>query len=144
MTSYRERLSPSWWMILAVGLVVPATLLIFLPLSPLTGAVVGVVLWGGSIGILWFFSPVITVVDGVLRVGGATLEPQYRGEIGAYLGDDARRERGPGADGRAWLSLRPWVDPVLKIHLTDPDDPTPYWLISTRRPDELKTALQTT
>ncbi|HET8957709.1 MAG TPA: DUF3093 family protein, partial [Microcella sp.] len=26
---------------------------------------------------------------------------------------------------------------------TDPDDPTPYWLISTRRPDELIAAITT-
>jgi hypothetical protein len=33
--------------------------------------------------------------------------------------------------------IRGWVDPVVRVTLEDPDDPTPYWLISTRRPEEL-------
>ena len=61
MPSYRERLSPSWWMVVAVGLVVPATLLIFLPLSPLVGALTGLGMWAGALTVLWAFSPVIQV-----------------------------------------------------------------------------------
>ena len=38
---------------------------------------------------------------------------------------------------RAFLVIRGWVDPVVRVTLDDPNDPTPYWLISTRRPEEL-------
>ena len=50
------------------------------------------------------------------------------------------RERGPSLDARAWLSIRGWVDPVVKVTLADEKDPTPYWLVSTRRPEDLKAA----
>jgi hypothetical protein len=30
---------------------------------------------------------------------------------------------------------------VVRIEITDPSDSTPYWLTSTRRPDELVAAL---
>ena len=30
---------------------------------------------------------------------------------------------------------------MVKIDITDPSDPTPYWLTSTRRPEELVAAL---
>jgi hypothetical protein len=30
---------------------------------------------------------------------------------------------------------------VAKIAVEDPEDPTPYWLVSTRKPEELKKAL---
>ncbi|MGI9207623.1 MAG: DUF3093 family protein, partial [Rhodococcus sp. (in: high G+C Gram-positive bacteria)] len=35
----------------------------------------------------------------------------------------------------------PWVGTMAMVVLDDPDDPTPYWLISTRRPAELLEAL---
>ena len=142
MTSYRERLSPSWWMVVAVGLVMPATLLIFLPLSPLVGVLAGIGMWGGSLTVLWLFSPVIEVTNGVLRVGNARIEATYIGPVQAFRGEDARHEKGPGAHGLAWMSLRPWIDPVVKITVLDSDDPIPYWLVSTRRPEELISSLR--
>jgi hypothetical protein len=35
------------------------------------------------------------------------------------------------------------VHPVVKIELLDETDPAPYWLVSTRHPDELAAALAT-
>ena len=141
MKSYRERLSPGWWMVLAVGLVFPATVLIFLPLSIAVGVAAGSALWAGSLAVLWFFSPVITVSSGVLKVGRAQIDLSYIGPVEAFVGETARHEKGPGASGLAGLCLRPWVDPVVKITIVDSADPTPYWLVSTRRPVELRAAL---
>jgi hypothetical protein len=42
------------------------------------------------------------------------------------------------------MLLRSWVPTAVRIDLVDPDDPTPYWFVSTRRPDELVRALTTT
>jgi hypothetical protein len=141
MNSYRERLSPSWWMVVAVGFVMPATVLIFLPLSLPVGVLAGVGMWAGALAILWIFSPVIEVRNGVLRVGNARIDATYIGPVQAFRGHDARHEKGPGAHGLAWMSLRPWVDPVVKITVLDSDDPIPYWLVSTRRPEELISSL---
>jgi hypothetical protein len=56
------------------------------------------------------------------------------GDTEAFSGDEARLERGQRLDARAWLLIRGWVDPVVRVQLVDERDPTPYWLISTRRP----------
>ena len=37
--------------------------------------------------------------------------------------------------------LRPWVSTTVELTLADPADPVPYWLVSTRRPGALATAL---
>ena len=42
----------------------------------------------------------------------------------------------------AFLMLRAWVGPVVRVEITDPDDPTPYWVFSVRNPEALVTALQ--
>ncbi len=128
-------------MVVAVGLVMPATVLIFLPLSLLVGVLAGVGMWAGALAILWIFSPVIEVRNGVLRVGNARINATYIGPVQAFRGHDARHEKGPGAHGLAWMSLRPWVDPVVRITVLDSDDPIPYWLVSTRRPEELISSL---
>jgi hypothetical protein len=53
-----------------------------------------------------------------------------------------RRELlGPEADPLAFVILRPWIGGGVRIDLADPDDPTPYWFVSSRRPHELATAL---
>ncbi|MEV4123694.1 DUF3093 domain-containing protein [Nocardia sp. NPDC049707] len=44
-------------------------------------------------------------------------------------------------DPAAYVHHRPWVGPMVLLVLDDPDDPTPYWLISTRRPDRVLAAL---
>lgn len=126
---------------MALGLVVPATVLIFLPLNVFVGVVSGLVLWISSVAVLWVLSPVIVVTEEGLRVGTAYLEREFWGQAQAFRGLEARHERGPGAHGLAWLSLRPWIDPVVKIEVSDPEDPTPYWLISSKNPEALLAAL---
>lgn len=141
MESYRERLWPAPWIALVAALAVPASLLTFAPVSIIAGAVVGVVLTGGVIGAAIASAPVITVTDGMLRAGSASIPVALITGTEAARRDDARRARGPELDARAYLVLRPDVDPVLRVDLGDPDDPTPYWLLSTRRPDELAAAI---
>lgn len=44
-------------------------------------------------------------------------------------------------DPAAYVQHRPWIGTLVLLVLDDPDDPTPYWLVSTRRPDEVLAAL---
>jgi len=46
-------------------------------------------------------------------------------------------------DPAAYLLHRAWIGPMVLLVLDDPDDPTPYWLVSTRHPDRVLTALHT-
>jgi hypothetical protein len=137
MNSYREKLAPSWWMVASTALFVPATLLIFLPLSVPLGITVGVGLWLASTGVLWFFAPTIGINEKELRAGKARIDLRFISNMEIYRHTDATAQRGTQLDARAWLVLRPWVDPVVKISLNDPQDPTPYWLVSSRTPEKL-------
>ena len=57
--------------------------------------------------------------------------------------EQTRRARGPEADANAFLVLRPWVATAVRVEITDPADPTPYWLVSTREPQRFATAAST-
>ncbi|GAA3746136.1 DUF3093 domain-containing protein [Leifsonia bigeumensis] len=142
MTIYREKLWASAWVFLSMALVIPASLLVFWPIDVTTGIVVAIVLYAGCCGILVLASPVIAVTDREFTAGRARLPLEFAGEATAYREPEATAQRGVDLDARAWLLIRGWVGPVVRIELTDPEDPTPYWLVSTRRPDALLAAFE--
>jgi len=142
MESYRERLWPAPWIALVAALAIPASLLTFAPVSIVAGAVVGVILAGGVIAAAVVSAPLIVVGDGMLRAGTARIPLGVIAGTSVARREDARAARGPQLDARAHLVLRPDIDPVLRIDLADPDDPTPYWVVSTRRPEELAAAIE--
>ena len=45
-------------------------------------------------------------------------------------------------DPAAYVVHRAWVGPMVLLVLDDPDDPTPYWLVSCRHPDRVLSALR--
>jgi hypothetical protein len=81
------------------------------------------------------------VTDNSLTVGRASIERRFVGAVDSFRGPEATAERGTRLNALAYLCIRGWIDPVVKIEITDPSDQTPYWLASSRRPDELTAAL---
>ncbi len=143
MTAFRERLWPAPWLFISTALVIPASLLVFLPISMTAGIAVAAGLYLLCVVALLASAPLIEVTDTELHAGRAVLPLSVIDAATAYLAAEAQHERGPALDARAWLLIRGWVSPVVKVSLNDPADPTPYWLVSTRRPDELVAALTT-
>jgi hypothetical protein len=141
MPDYREKLWPTPWIYIATLLLVPASILVLAPVSLPAGIATGVVLYLAAIGSLSLTAPVIEVADGRLRAGRAEIPLAATGEAVAAFDEAARVERGTGLDARAFLVIRGWVQPVVKVPITDPADPTPYWLISSRRANELAAAI---
>jgi hypothetical protein len=45
-------------------------------------------------------------------------------------------------DPAAYVLHRGWVGPMVLVVLDDADDPTPYWLVSSRHPDRVLSALR--
>ncbi len=142
MTTYRERLWPSLWLYICTILVIPASLLVFLPINKTAGPIVGIALYAGVVACLLLASPVVEVTDDAFLAGRARLPLRIVGAVTAFTGDAARDERGPRLDARAWLMIRGWISPVVKVELEDPDDPAPYWIVSTRHPDAVVAAIE--
>jgi hypothetical protein len=139
--AYRERLWPSPWVFLSTALVIPASLLVFLPISLPVGAVAAVVLYGAIVVVLLATTATIEVTPTTFRAGRAHIERRLIAGAHARHGADATAERGVQLDARAWLLVRGWIPGLVRVDLADPDDPTPYWLVSSRRPEQLAAAL---
>lgn len=141
MPDYREKLWPTPWIYLSSLLLVPASILVLAPVSLPAGIVTGIVLYLAVVGTLSLTAPVVEVNAGRLRAGRAEIELAQTGEAVAFEPAAARVERGTGLDARAFLVIRGWIGPVVRVPVVDPADPTPYWLVSTRRPKELAAAI---
>ncbi len=142
MTIYRERLWASAWLFLSTALVIPASLLVFWPISVPAGVIVAIALYAACAGLLVLASPSIVVTETELVAGRARLPLEFAGKTAGYREPEATAQRGVELDARAWLLIRGWVGPVVRVELTDPADPTPYWLVSTRHPEELLAAIE--
>jgi Protein of unknown function (DUF3093) len=142
VTNYREKLWPAPWLFLSTALVIPASLLVFLPINVFVGIVAAIVLYSGCLTLLLLSATRIHVTETELVAGRARLPLAIIGDLEGFAGSDATLERGQRLDARAFLVIRGWIDPVLRIELLDPNDPVPYWLVSTRNPKDVISAIR--
>lgn len=139
---YTEKLWPNFWIWLVAAGLSGAGIFVFAPISLATGLIAAVVLFIILAVLLVLSTPTITVTGSMLRVGRATIERRFLGAAAAFDGAEATAERGTRLNGLAFLCIRGWISPVVRIEITDPSDRTPYWLTSTRHPDKLLAALR--
>ena len=84
----------------------------------------------------------VGIVGDELVAGRAHIPAKFVGDVVALDAEGVRRQAGVDADARAYLLLRPYLKRGVRIDITDPADPAPYWLVSCRRPDALVAALE--
>ena len=140
---YDERLSVPlrWWV---QGTMLVATLwLAMIVALPATAAwaISAVAMAGLALGLVAYGAARVTVDGGFLRAGRARIAGFHLGGSSALDAEATRRISGAEADARAYLLLRPYLKRAVQVEITDPADPAPYWLISTRHPDDLARAL---
>ncbi len=141
--SYRERLGvPLRWWVQGTMLVVSLWLacIVAVP-EPIAWSVSAGAMALLVAGLVSFGSARLEVVDGHFHAGRARIEARHLGAAEALDADRTRRVAGPEADARAFLLLRPYLKRAVRVEITDPADPAPYWLVSSRRPEELAGAL---
>jgi hypothetical protein len=137
-----ERLWPS--VSVGLGLLVMAGFcgVVALPFGAVPGVVTAVVALLVMAGLLIARTPAVGVRQGEFVAGRAHIPLALLGELTALAPDAMRRAHGPGLDARAHLCLRGWIHSGLRLDLVDPQDPTPYWLISSRHPERLLAAVE--
>jgi len=142
--SYHERLlvPVSWWLlavpvIAILGGEVYAGFGGWIP--PVIYAVFIVVVAGF---LLAWGATTIEVADGTLRADKAELSLDKTSDVVPLDEKQAALLRGPKADPAAHLMLRPYLKRAVYIRLADPGSGVPYWLIATRHPAELATAIE--
>ena len=96
--------------------------------------------------LLWFSRHRVEVApdaDGVpeLRADRAHLPATFVARATVVPASAKSAALGRQLDPAAYVQHRAWIRSMVLLVLDDPDDPTPYWLISTRRPAAVLAAL---
>lgn len=141
---FRERLSVpmAWWAIATMFLA--SILIAFLVATPLPvalGVTAGFTVLTIAV-LIGYGGAEVLVESGYLTVGRARIDLRYVGDPVALDDDQTRAVLGVQADARAYMMVRPYLSESVKVPIVDPEDPTPYWLVMTRRKDALRSALQ--
>lgn len=142
---YDERLGvPLRWWVQGTMLVASLWLAVVVAVPGVVAWVVTIVAMGLLVlALVSFGSARVSVVDGEFRAGPAHIAVVHLGAVAPLDAETTRRTAGVDADPRAYLLLRPYLKRAVRVEITDPADPAPYWLVSTRHPDELAQALTT-
>lgn len=137
-----ERLWPSVgiWAV-AVGCAIALGLTI-LPVSRPGALLVAAVALALEVIVLVRTAAVVTVGHGILRAGAASIDVALLGRAEALEGTAMRAARGTDLDARAHLCIRGWLSGGVRVQLRDPKDPAPYWIISSRSPQDLAAAIE--
>jgi hypothetical protein len=141
---YQERVRPNLGTFVAVSTLLPAVTLVSEPFDFRVGVVLGLILVIAIWASLLLFAPVIKVGRTTLTVGRASIPRTLLGKIDEIAKDEIFQERGPKLDPAAYKVFQGTVKTALKIAIEDANDPTPYWIISTRKPAQLATVLRAT
>ncbi len=147
---YRERLwVPWWWWPLAFGLAAliafevnlgVRVLPVWLPFAILFTVAAMALLWLGRVEIR--VTADSAVPGGVELWAGEAHLPVTAIARSAEIARSAKSAAlGRQLDPAAYVLHRAWVGPMVLLVLDDPDDPTPYWLVSCRHPERVLSAL---
>jgi hypothetical protein len=96
---------------------------------------------GFSLLLLAYFSSPVIAVEERMRAGRFDIPLEIIGRVTELSGTQLRETLGVKSDARAKMLIRSYVKTAVKIDIDDKEDPTPYLVISTRRPRELAVAL---
>lgn len=139
---FEERLYPSAGMYLAYSLLSPMVLLAAAPFGWPLAFALGAITLMAVLVLASVLSPMIVVDTERLLAGRMSIPLSAIGDATEIATSDLRDELGPKLDARAQLVIRGDLKTAVKVAISDESDPTPYLVISTRRPQELVSALR--
>ena len=145
---YRERLWVPWWW-WPLGFILAAVIAVdinrsvshvpgWLPFVMLVAVASGALLWLGRVEVR-----VIADDNNIeLWVGEAHVPTTAIAQSLEIPRTAKSAALGRQLDPAAFVVHRGWVGPMVLLILEDPDDPTPYWLMSCRHPKRVLSALR--
>ena len=140
---YAERLIVAWWIwpcaLGAAGLMAAE---IHLGYDGLRSWVPYALLLPATIALLWWLGRLrVRIAGGEFWVDDAHIPLEFLVAAEPLTAAEKQQALGPDLHPFAFVVHRPWVRGAVRIVLDDPADPTPYWVVSSRRPAALIAAL---
>ena len=145
---YREKLlMPFWWSLPASLLITIITMEIKIAIPAIsTGLTYSVLIVLLAIFLIWFNSSDLKIIKDYkcnidICINNAYL-PSKKILLATKLSKSLKSEAlGYQLDPAAYVLHKTWISSMVLIVIDDPDDPTPYWLVSSRHPDRVISAI---
>ena len=141
---YSERLRLPWWLWLS-GVAVAALLAfeVWMGASGIRAWLPFVILIPLALAGLWRAGRIrVAVTGGELVVDDAHIPVGFVTDAIPLDAAGRREVLGVGSHDLAFVVQRPWVGGAVQVVIDDPDDPTPYWVVSSRDPARLAGAIE--
>lgn len=129
-------------MFIGLLILLPAVMLVMTPLNQDLAIPVAVILYVGIAASLLLAAPVVAVADGELVAGNARIPVTQLGAVEVLNSEELREAIGPKADARAYLMVRGYIHSGIRVMVSDPIDPAPYWVVTSRKPETLRAAIE--
>jgi hypothetical protein len=150
-TFYERRRVPWWWWVVALAIAIPSVeiVVVFAPEMTSHGgwlrALVTLLVTVAAVAALLvsLSRSELEVTQTGLRADRDMLPVTAIAQLRVLDRDEMRAVLGREARADAYLSTRPWLHTGVQIEVGDPADATPYWVVATRRPQELAEVLRT-
>jgi predicted lysophospholipase L1 biosynthesis ABC-type transport system permease subunit len=144
MRVYRERLGvPLWWWLLSTGCVLLLGTTLWAGLSVTIAVFIYVALEAVCAAVLLGWGAATIEITGPeLRAGSQRLPLAQIARAAPLDAAQTRALRGPRADPAAYLMIRPYLPESVYVEITGRPPERPYWLIATRKPDELAATIE--
>jgi hypothetical protein len=147
-TLFSETLIPGISLFLCLFIMAPSITVVLWPVAPTLAIVTGLAATGLAAAIVIATAPRIRVIEesgqSTLSVGNARIPIEFIGNAFIVPEDQRSHAKGPGLDARSHRVFQVGVRDLVRLDLVDPTDPTPYWLIASRKPNELVKSLKRT
>ena len=133
--SYSERVFPGLSFFLATLFAPAALYLIVLAFDDFWALITFVVSELAIIFLGLFAAPTLSLSSKTLSIGKVQIPTQFVKAVTVVEASAQQSEKGPKLNPSAYVRFQVGVKGLIKVELNDPNDPTPYWLISSRKPD---------
>jgi hypothetical protein len=135
--------TPLWWFVFAAGVAALLGAEIHMGYPGVRSWIGYVVLIPLALVAVWRLGSVrVRVTGGELVAGDERVALEHVGRTQIVPKKQKQQALGPELDPMAHVLHRSWIGPVVRIETTDPTSPVPYWVVSTRHPDQLVAALK--
>lgn len=146
---HERRRVPWWWWLVSLAVAVPSVEVVAVYAPEMTStrsaliAVIALVVTVAVVaaGLLAASRSTVLVDRSGLHVDGTLLPVSSIGRVRVLDRESARLVLGRDARADAHLSIRPWLHTAVQIEVDDAADPTPYWVVATKRPEQLAQVL---
>lgn len=138
---YRERLAPPLWLIIVVLLGAPMLGLAFRPLGTTASMAIAVLSAIALLVAITLSAPVIKITETTLFAGRAQISTSYIDSAQTLEGASEVDKRQLHSQPQTWLLLRGGIKTAVKFYINDPEDPKKLWIVSSRTPERIVTAV---